>query len=398
MSWFKKKETPGARTPEPQYDPYARRPGEENIPDEYESNRNALLGPAAGSGGRRPSPAPDHNGYRSAAPQRNRYDVREDEEEGSYRSGNTLRKAGPPPSAQAIAREANSIRAMPDRVARSGPNDQYSRGARDLDRDRNALFSGATVNPRASGGNNRYDEQRGGAGEEDEEEDLEAIQKKTKDTKQASVNSTRDALRMMRETEETGRSTLMKLGAQSEQLASTERHLQVSKGYIRRADDNTADIKTLNRSIFIPAITFDKTKKRTKEEERLAKRYEEERAEREANLAGVRATRRNRDGPPGEDDDESLGGGGRYGAPTAARKAQWSKYQTRDDDEEDDAMEDEISNNLNELSMGIGRIRALADAQGEEVKRQNAQLKRLHGVVEDVDQKLTNSTERMRRL
>ncbi|KAG8840028.1 Protein transport protein S9 plasma membrane t-SNARE, partial [Serendipita sp. 411] len=229
MSWFKKKETPGARTPEPQYDPYARRPGEENIPDEYESNRNALLGPAAGSGGRRPSPAPDHNGYRSAAPQRNRYDVREDEEEGSYRSGNTLRKAGPPPSAQAIAREANSIRAMPDRVARSGPNDQYSRGARDLDRDRNALFSGATVNPRASGGNNRYDEQRGGAGEEDEEEDLEAIQKKTKDTKQASVNSTRDALRMMRETEETGRSTLMKLGAQSEQLASTERHLQVSK-------------------------------------------------------------------------------------------------------------------------------------------------------------------------
>ncbi|KAG8840643.1 hypothetical protein FRB91_005849 [Serendipita sp. 411] len=61
-------------------------------------------------------------------------------------------------------------------------------------------------------------------------------------------------------------------------------------------------------------------------------------------------------------------------------------------------MEDEISNNLNELSMGIGRIRALADAQGEEVKRQNAQLKRLHGVVEDVDQKLTNSTERMRRL
>ncbi|KAG8810226.1 hypothetical protein FRC17_003025, partial [Serendipita sp. 399] len=174
----------------------------------------------------------------------------------------------------------------------------------------------------------------------------------------------------------------------------------VSKGYIRRADDNTADIKTLNRSIFIPAITFDKSKKRAKEEERLNRRYEEERAEREANLADVRetqdriagATRTDRDGPPGDYNR-------RYTPQQmAARKAQWSKYQSRDDDEEDDAMENEISDNLNELSLGIGRIKALAHAQGEEVNRQNTQLKRLHGVVEDVDQRLANSTERMRRI
>ena len=188
----------------------------------------------------------------------------------------------------------------------------------------------------------------------------------------------------------------------------TERHLQVSKGYIRRADDNTTDIKTLNRSIFIPAITFDKSKKRAEQDAKQARRYEEERSEREATMNNIRdthervanATRGGRnDGPPGDDDDEGLGGGGRFRTPQqmAARRAQWSKYQTRDDDEEDNAMEDEIANNLDELSLGLGRIKAIAQAQGQEVTRQNAQLKRLHGTVEDVDQRLAATTDRVRR-
>lgn len=410
MSWFRKDKS-AARTPEPQqpsqYDPYAPRPGEENIPDEYESNRRALLAP--GGQGRGPSPGPQSQYNRPQ--QRNRYDARDDEED-AYGSSNRIRKAGPPPSAQQVAREANSIRAMPDRVNRSGgPNDAYSRGVRDLDQDRANLFAGATVKP-GPGGPSRYDEPSGGRGGggngDEEEEDLETLQKNTKDIKQQSVQSTRDALRMMREAEETGKNTLLKLGSQSEQLGMTERHLQVSKGYIRRADDNTADIKTLNRSIFIPAITFDKSKKRAEQEAKMARRYEEERTERETTMNNIReahervanVTRGGRsDGPPG-DDDESFGGGGRFRTPQqmAARRAQWAKYQTRDDDEEDNAMEDEIATNLDELSLGIGRIKAIALAQGEEVKRQNAQLEQLHRTVGDVDQRLAASTERMRRL
>ncbi|PVG04878.1 hypothetical protein CPB86DRAFT_747041 [Serendipita vermifera] len=396
MSWFRNKSAP--KTPEPQSNSY-NPPAEDYIPDEYDRNRRELFAPSGGQG-RGPSP---QAGYRP--PQRNKYDT-PDDDEAAYRS-NVLRKAGPPPSAEAIAREANSVRAMPERYNRSGgPNDAYSRGVRDLNQDRANLFAGATVQPRA-GGANRYDERSGGgAGGDEEEEDLEAIQTKTKDIKQQSVQSTREALRMMREAEETGKNTLLKLGQQSEQLGMTERHLQTSKGYIRRADDNTSDIKALNRSIFIPVITFDKSKKRAEQDAKMARRYEEEKAERDATNARMMEThnriasatsRNNRDGPP-DDDDEQIGGGRFNAQQMAARKAQWAKYQSRDDDEEDDAMENEISNNLDELSLGIGRIKALAHAQGDIVKRQNDQLKQLHNTVDDVDRKLVNSTDRMRRI
>jgi hypothetical protein len=215
---------------------------------------------------------------------------------------------------------------------------------------------------------------------------------------------------MMREAEETGKNTLLKLGTQSEQLGMTERHLQNSKGFVRRADDNTNDIKTLNRSIFIPAITFDKSKKRMEQDAKMNRRYEEEQAEREATQNNMQATQDrisnatrgfNRDGPPpDEDDEEGLSGGGRFRSTQqmAARKAQWAKYQSKDDDEEDDAAEDEIANGLDEMSLGIARIKALAVAQGGVVKQQNEQLRRLHKNVEDVDQRLNSTTEKMRRI
>jgi protein transport protein SEC9 len=184
----------------------------------------------------------------------------------------------------------------------------------------------------------------------------------------------------------------------------TERHLQVSKGFIRRADDNTSDIKTLNRSIFIPAITFDKSKKRAAQEAKLAQRYEEERAEREATNNNIKDTHERianglrgsgRDGPPGwdeEDDGESLQKGT---AQYAAKKAQWSKYQTQDDDSDDDRLEEELSKNLDQMSLGIARIKEQALLQGDVVKRQNEQLKKLHSTVDDVDQRLVSSTDRV---
>jgi protein transport protein SEC9 len=418
MSWFRGKDKAAPRIPEPERNPYDR-PADDDIPDEYENNRRALFAPQSqGTQGRGPSPSP--------RPQRNKYDEDDNEDEYAASRANMLRKGPPPPSQQAIAREANSIRAMPDRYNRSGgPNDAYSRGVRDLDKDRADLFAGATVPSR--GGGQSPGGQQGGAGAGDgDDEDLEVIQKKTKDLKQQSVQSVREGLRMMREAEETGKNTLLKLGTQSgtipfihtklmaninciEQLGMTERHLQNSKGFVRRADDNTNDIKTLNRSIFIPAITFDKSKKRAEQDAKMNRRYEEEQAERDATQNNVRETHERianvtrgfsgrRDGPPGdEDEEEALSGGGRFRTTQqmAARKAQWAKYQSKDDDEEDDAAEDEIADGLDEMSLGIARIKALALAQGNEVKKQNEQLSRLHRNVEDVDQRLSSTTEKV---
>lgn len=195
----------------------------------------------------------------------------------------------------------------------------------------------------------------------------------------------------------------------SDSLLNTERNLDLAKGHINRADDNTTDINALNRSIFIPAITLNKNKKRLQQEAKLTARYESERTENdrlqaerqevhqrigEATTSGIRGF--NRDGPPA--DDEGIGGrpgAGRYGPQQQVeRKKQWGRYQF-DATASDDEVEDEIDNNLDELGDAVGRLKALALASGQEVDRQNGVLERLHGKTDNVERKVRSTTDRV---
>lgn len=98
-----------------------------------------------------------------------------------------------------------------------GVGDVYTRGSADVSKDRNELFSG--YNPEKSAGSGRFfDGPSAGPAPpvgEETEEDVEGIKRQTRWTKQESVNSTRNALRMAREAEETARNTLGRLGDQS---------------------------------------------------------------------------------------------------------------------------------------------------------------------------------------
>lgn len=195
----------------------------------------------------------------------------------------------------------------------------------------------------------------------------------------------------------------------SDSLLNTERNLDLARGNVNRADDNTTEINALNRSIFIPAVTLNKNKKRLEQEAKLTARYESERAEHDRLQADRREVHQrigaattsgfrnfNRDGPP-QDDDEGIGGrpgGGRYGQQQVERKKQWSRYQfeaTASDDEQ----ENEIDNNLDELGDAVGRLKALAIASGQEVDRQNNVLEKLHGKTDNVDRKVRSATDRV---
>lgn len=92
----------------------------------------------------------------------------------------------------------------------------YGGGAPDPNR--SELFSG--YNPERAGQNRFTASDRGPelqepAPGEENEEDVEGIKQQIRTTKQESVNSTRNALRLAREAEETARGTLLKLGGQS---------------------------------------------------------------------------------------------------------------------------------------------------------------------------------------
>lgn len=88
-----------------------------------------------------------------------------------------------------------------------------------MDKDRDELFSG--YNPAKSGSGRFFDGpdvQDNEAGEGDDD-DVEKIKQQTRFVKQESVSSTRNALRMAREAEETGRNTLERLSEQSGKLS-----------------------------------------------------------------------------------------------------------------------------------------------------------------------------------
>lgn len=95
--------------------------------------------------------------------------------------------------------------------------DVYSRGRGDVEKDRGELFSG--YNPEKAGSGRFFNDGPGGGRdvppEEGNDEDVEGIKQSMRFTKQESLASTRNALRLAREAEETARGTVGRLGDQS---------------------------------------------------------------------------------------------------------------------------------------------------------------------------------------
>jgi len=385
MSWFRRKDTP-------EIPPV--------IKPNYDANRNELLGPKGSNQGRSTSPAPPPSQFQKSTA--NTYVASRDGDPYSSRYQN--------PGQQQSSYGGGPAQDRYPPARGNLANDPYARSGGNVDADRQQLFSG--YNPeRNAPPRRRYDDQDGQDGGEQtqaqEEEDVEGIKKDLRFTKQETVSSTRNALRMAREAEETARGTLLRLGDQSEKIANTERHLDMSKAHAHRAEDRTEELKQLNRSIFRPVITWNKDSKRAAEENRILQRHEEEREEREKAMADVRDSQ-NRIGRaatyglPGEPADQEEGvtsSGRRAKAPEAqrARQEQRKRFQfeaTASDDE----LEDELDDNLDEIHDVSKRLKALAMAAGQEVDNQNARLDSITQKTTSLDNKVHRNTERLKKI
>lgn len=187
-------------------------------------------------------------------------------------------------------------------------------------------------------------------------------------------------------------------------MANTERHLDVSKGHSVRADDKTDELKKLNRSIFRPAITFNKDAKRAAQEAKLASRYDNEREEREKAMGDIRDTqnrlgRATTYGRGGDDDgEEGIGGSGRGRNRTeqqlADRKEQRKRFQFESTGS-DDEMEDELDDNLDEIGDATKTLKALSMAMGQELNAQNGRIGRIEEKTVNLDSRVFRNTERV---
>lgn len=217
----------------------------------------------------------------------------------------------------------------------------------------------------------RYDEYQQQA-QDNDDEDVEAIKQEIRFTKQESLSSTRNAIRIASEAEETGRNTLTRLGGQSEKLSGIERNLDISAAHARIAEDKARELKKLNRSMFAVHVSnpFNSKTRAEEEERKIVERHEMEREEREKNRRDAY--------------DSAQRVNSALDKPGSGRKPN-SKEQSRstiasrspfsfEEDEEDTQMEKDIDANLNTLSDLTGRLKGLALATQTEIESQNKKL------------------------
>ena len=119
--------------------------------------------------------------------------------------------------------------------------------------------------------------------EEEEEEDIQATKQEIRFMKQQDVSSSRNALTMAAQAEESGRNTLARLGAQGERMHNTERNLDIGNNHINIAEDKSAELKKLNRSMFAVHVNnpFTAKDRQAQKDEKIMERHRMEREQRE---------------------------------------------------------------------------------------------------------------------
>jgi hypothetical protein len=210
--------------------------------------------------------------------------------------------------------------------------------------------------------------------EEEEEEEVQAVKQEIRFVKQGDVASTRNALRVAAQAEETGRNTLARLGAQGERILDTERALDIASSQNRMAEEKARELKTLNRSMFAVHVSnpFTTSQRRRERDEQILNTHRNERATREETRQEAFQTNVRMERTFREIEKEAT-----KSAPKSKKNmSERAKYQF-EADSEDEAMEDEIEQNLDLLSGAAGRLNGLARATGRELEEQNRHLERI---------------------
>ncbi|KAM9925524.1 hypothetical protein OXX80_010887 [Metschnikowia pulcherrima] len=213
-----------------------------------------------------------------------------------------------------------------------------------------------------------------------EDEEVEIIKQDIRFTKQESVASTRNTLRMAQEAEASGTNTLGMLGSQSERLYNAEQNLLLADTQTKIADEKVRELGRLNRSIFIPATgnPFNKKSRLRQQEQKLKADKMQEKYLRDTNRKGMYASEQRlaqgitSKAPPSE----------LYNKYQGEKQIQQAQRYQFENDSEDDEMEKELASNLDQISSYSKKLKNTAKVMGVEVDAQNDRLRRIE---EDAD-------------
>ncbi|KAI0874110.1 hypothetical protein GGS24DRAFT_460616 [Hypoxylon argillaceum] len=290
------------------------------------------------------------------------------------------------------------------------------------DANRDALFSGArdryqqqaTATDNSGNGSGGYgssttasDSRTGGYGQQQEltEEEREAAEyRNLKDqihkTTQDSLTTNQNSLRYMNQALETGLATYARLGAQNERLHHTDQLLDTATESHRTAEASTKKLKSLNRSMFAVHVHSPFTaKRRTEEEEaRILQQNQSDREIREATRRDKFAqhSRMERNFAGFDNPDMPA-------TSSSTNRGDRNKYMLEDDSDEEskaqlDAANEQIERDLEQMSIGVSRLKAVGKAMGDELDHGNKLIDRIGAKTDPLDDQIRVTNARMNRI
>ncbi|KAI0154825.1 hypothetical protein GGR57DRAFT_465124 [Xylariaceae sp. FL1272] len=245
-----------------------------------------------------------------------------------------------------------------------------------------------------------YGETRELTEEEREAEEYRNIKKEIHSTTQASLQTNQDSLRVMNQAIDTGLSTYARLGAQNERLHHTDQLLDTATESHRHAEAQTKKLKSLNRSMFAVHVKNPFTEKRrtAQQEARIMAQNQEDREVREATRRDKFAQNtRMEQNFAGFDQNETPS------SFTRANRGDRSKYTLEDDSDEEgaaalDQANDQIERDLEQMSIGVGKLKRIGQAMGEELDHSNKLIDRIGSKTDPLDDQIRVTNARMNRI
>ncbi|KAJ1954103.1 Protein transport protein S9 plasma membrane t-SNARE, partial [Linderina pennispora] len=140
-------------------------------------------------------------------------------------------------------------------------------------------YGAASSRYNASGGgsNDSYGDSSQQRQYDDSDEEVDFIKTKITKAKQDTLDSTRNALRTLQQTEDVGVKTLTKLGEQTEQLNRIDRTMEMTSLQAENSVEQTGKLRTLNKSIFHVHVKNPFSGKKRREAEMAKLEAEQER-------------------------------------------------------------------------------------------------------------------------
>jgi len=247
------------------------------------------------------------------------------------------------------------------------------------------------------GGNQYGGNQYGGYNQgpvpgQETEEDVDRVAQDIRDTRQESLQSTRNAIRALQEANDSADRTMGQLSEQSQQLGRVERSLDVSQLHAEAAQEKTSELKSANKMFgFHISNPFSSSKKKREAALEAAKvqsareMEDRERIRKEEYETGQRMKEASGQGPYGRDNGANnyTSHNNNYGA---------SDQYMFEGNDEDRAAESQINQDLDVMSGLLGGLKNKANAMNVEVVKQNQRIDGISNKTVNLSGHVTHNT------